>query len=126
MAEANVTWGAPRIHCELLKLGLQVAQSTVSRYMPARSRKPPSQSWQAFLDNHLGKLPKRAVHVLDRVRGSAERTAKRLRKPKAQHRERLVEPLAQALGRTVLVHPCRSEGFPLIQGECVAGLRRSR
>ena len=44
--------GAPRIHGELLKLGIAVAQSTVARYLP-RHRKPPSQSWRTFLTNHL-------------------------------------------------------------------------
>ncbi len=47
MAEENPTWGAPRIHGELLKLGLKVAQSTVSRYMPKR-RKPASETWRQF------------------------------------------------------------------------------
>jgi len=42
MSQANPLWGAPRIHGELLKLGIAVAQSTVARYLP-RSRKPPSQ-----------------------------------------------------------------------------------
>jgi transposase InsO family protein len=52
MHEAKPTWGAPRIHGELLKLGLVVSESTVSTYLP-RSRKPPSQSWRTFLRNHL-------------------------------------------------------------------------
>ncbi len=52
MAAANPLWGAPRIHGELLKLGIDIAERTVSRLMP-RQRKPPSQSWRTFLDNHL-------------------------------------------------------------------------
>ncbi len=52
MHRANPTWGAPRIHGELLRLGFTVAQSTVSTYLP-RNRKPPSQSWRTFLRNHL-------------------------------------------------------------------------
>ena len=52
MHRATPTWGAPRIHGELLKLGFTVAQSTVSKYLP-RHRKPPSQSWRTFLRNHL-------------------------------------------------------------------------
>ena len=44
MARANPNWGAPRIHGELLKLGFSVGQSTVARYMPVRSRRPPSQT----------------------------------------------------------------------------------
>src|SRR5262245_26739688 len=44
-------WGAPRIHGELLKLGFEVAESTVSKYM-IRRRGPPSQTWGTFLRNH--------------------------------------------------------------------------
>jgi transposase InsO family protein len=51
MSLANALWGAPRIHGELLKLGIEVAQSTVAKYM-ARGRRPPSQSWKTFLRNH--------------------------------------------------------------------------
>jgi hypothetical protein len=51
MCEENPLWGAPRIHGELLMLGFDVAQSTVSKYMPRR-RSPPSQSWKTFLRNH--------------------------------------------------------------------------
>ena len=47
----NPLWGAPRIHGELLMLGFEVAQSTVSKYM-VRGRRPPSQSWKTFLRNH--------------------------------------------------------------------------
>jgi len=55
MSRANVTWGAPRIRNELAKLGIEVAVSTVARYME-RERKPPSPSWRAFLDNHVKDL----------------------------------------------------------------------
>src|SRR5665213_2370001 len=48
---ANPLWGAPRIHGELLKLGFDVAQSTVAKYI-AKGRRPPSQSWKTFLQNH--------------------------------------------------------------------------
>lgn len=48
---ANPLWGAPRIHGELLKLGIDVAQSTVAKYM-AKRRRPPSPSWRTFLHNH--------------------------------------------------------------------------
>ncbi len=44
-------WGAPRIYGELLKLGFDVAQTTVAKYM-AKRRWPPSQSWKTFLRNH--------------------------------------------------------------------------
>jgi transposase InsO family protein len=55
IARENPTWGAPRVHGELLMLGLQVGEATVSRYMPLR-RKPPSQTWRAFLQNHTQDL----------------------------------------------------------------------
>jgi transposase InsO family protein len=51
MSQENPLWGASRIHGELLMLGFEVAQSTVSRYM-ARGGRPPSQSWKTFLRNH--------------------------------------------------------------------------
>jgi hypothetical protein len=52
MSMVNPLWGAPRIHGELLMLGIEVAQSTVAKYMVPRSRRPPSQSWKTFLRNH--------------------------------------------------------------------------
>src|SRR5207244_1720048 len=52
MRQANPLWGAPRIHGELLKLGIAVAQSTVAKCLP-RPRKPPSQTWRTFLTNQL-------------------------------------------------------------------------
>jgi hypothetical protein len=55
MAEGNVGWGAPRIHGELLKLGIEVSERTVSRLMPKRSIAP-SQTWRTFLDNHVRDL----------------------------------------------------------------------
>ncbi len=51
MSVANPLWGAPRIHGELLKLGIDVGQTTVAKYM-ARRRMPPSQGWKTFLRNH--------------------------------------------------------------------------
>jgi transposase InsO family protein len=51
MNRENPLWGAPRIHGELLMLGIEVAESTVDRYMVRRSR-PPSQGWKTFLRNH--------------------------------------------------------------------------
>jgi putative transposase len=55
MAAANPLWGAPRIHAELLKLGIKVAERTVSRLLPTRPR-PPSQTWRTFLANHVRDL----------------------------------------------------------------------
>jgi hypothetical protein len=51
MSRENPLWGASRIHGELLMLGFEVAQSTVSKYITQPSR-PPSQSWKTFLQNH--------------------------------------------------------------------------
>jgi putative transposase len=55
MAAANPLWGAPRIHGELLKLGIHVAERTISRLVPKR-RTPPSQTWRTFLTNHVRDL----------------------------------------------------------------------
>ena len=55
MSDANPLWGAPRIHGELLKLGVDVCQATVAKYM-GRRRRPPSQTWRAFLTNHVGQI----------------------------------------------------------------------
>jgi putative transposase len=51
MCWENPGWGAPRLHGELLKLGIDIEESSVSKYM-LRSRKPPSQTWRTFLENH--------------------------------------------------------------------------
>ena len=55
MTAMNPLWGAPRIHGELRKLGIEVAERTVSRLMPKR-RAPPSQTWRTFLANHVRDL----------------------------------------------------------------------
>jgi hypothetical protein len=52
MSRDNPLWGAPRSHGELLKLGIDIGETTVGKYM-ARGRKPPSQTWRTFLENHL-------------------------------------------------------------------------
>jgi len=55
MSRANPLWGAPRIHGELLELGIDLSETTVAKYM-IRHPKPPSPTWRAFLDNHLRDL----------------------------------------------------------------------
>ena len=55
MSVENILWGAPRIHGELLKLGFEVAQSTVAKYM-ARKGDPGGQSWGTFLRNHAPQI----------------------------------------------------------------------
>jgi transposase InsO family protein len=52
MSRENPLWGAPRIHGELLKLGIDIGETSVGKYM-VRHRKPPSQTWRTFLQNHV-------------------------------------------------------------------------
>jgi transposase InsO family protein len=52
MANENPTWGAPRIHGELLKLGYKICESTVQRYMPKKGKRNNGQNWKTFLKNH--------------------------------------------------------------------------
>ena len=62
---ANPLWGAPRIHGELLKLGIDVGQTSVAKYM-ARRRRPPSQGWRTFLLNHADGIASIVLFVVPR------------------------------------------------------------
>ncbi len=53
---ANPLWGAPRIHAELQKLGIDITETTVAKYIRRRPTNPPSQSWRTFLSNHASQL----------------------------------------------------------------------
>jgi hypothetical protein len=55
MSQANPLWGAPRIHGELLRLGIQVSQRTAAKYMLPRSERP-SSTWKSFLRNHVSQM----------------------------------------------------------------------
>jgi putative transposase len=55
MSRENPLWGAPKIHGELLKLGIDVSESSVSKYL-VRRKGPPSQHWKTFLENHVKSL----------------------------------------------------------------------
>jgi putative transposase len=66
ISSANPLWGAPRIHGELLKLGIEVSQATVAKY-PARRQRPPSQTWGAFLNNHVQQLVSTDFFVVSTV-----------------------------------------------------------
>jgi putative transposase len=55
MSAANPLWGAPRIHGELMKLGIDISHASVAKYI-LRHRRPPSQTWRTFLANHVGQL----------------------------------------------------------------------
>jgi transposase InsO family protein len=63
---ANPLWGAPRIHGELLKLGIDVDQTTVAKYM-ARGRRPPSQGWKTFLRNHADGIASMDLFVVPTI-----------------------------------------------------------
>jgi hypothetical protein len=66
MSIANPLWGAPRIHGELLKLGIDAGQTTVAKYM-ARRRRPPSQGWKTFLRNHADTIISMDLFVVPTV-----------------------------------------------------------
>ncbi len=70
MVRENFLRGAPRIHGELLMLGFSVSQATVSRYMPARGRRP-GQSWRTFLRNQAIAFS-HCEHYEERSRGDAD------------------------------------------------------
>ncbi len=55
MCHANPLWGAPRVHGELLKLGIDISETSVSKYMTKRQG-PPSQNWRTFLQKHAKEL----------------------------------------------------------------------
>src|SRR5260370_16984093 len=66
MRVENPLWGAPRIRGELLKLGFEVAQSSVAKYMVKR-RGPPSQGWRTFLHNHAPDIAAMDVFVVPTI-----------------------------------------------------------
>jgi transposase InsO family protein len=66
MSLANPLWGAPRIHGELLKLGIDVGQTTVAKYMVKR-RRPPSQGWKTFLRNHADAIASMDMFVVPTI-----------------------------------------------------------
>jgi hypothetical protein len=68
MSVANPLWGAPRIHGELLKLGVDVGQTTVAKYM-ARRRQLPSQGWKTFLRNHADGIAPMDLFVVPTIGG---------------------------------------------------------
>ena len=66
MSVENPLWGAPRIHGELLKLGFEIAQSSVARYMIKR-RGPPSQGWRTFLRNRTSDIAAMDLFVVPTI-----------------------------------------------------------
>jgi hypothetical protein len=66
MSLANPLWGAPRIHGELLKLGIDVGQTTVAKYI-VRGRRPPSQGWKTFLHSHADGIASMDLFVVPTI-----------------------------------------------------------
>src|ERR1700746_428947 len=66
MSLADPLWGAPRIHGELLKLGIDVGQTSVAKRM-ARHRRPPSQGWKTFLRNHADGIASMDLFVVPTI-----------------------------------------------------------
>jgi hypothetical protein len=66
MSTEDWLWGAPRIHGELLKLGFEVAQSSVAKYMVKR-RGPPSQGWRTFLRNQTPEVAAMDLFVVPTI-----------------------------------------------------------
>ena len=66
MSQTNWLWGAPRIHGELLKLGIEVAESTVAKYMVKRPGRP-GQSWTTFLRNHAAGIAATDLFVVPTI-----------------------------------------------------------
>jgi hypothetical protein len=99
MSQENFLWGAPRIHGELLKLGFDVSQATVSRYMPRRGY-PPTQTWRTFLRNQafaigtigLGEAGRLSDELLALVRGWIELVVRCVTKVRDGIPCRFIEP----------------------------------
>src|SRR4030081_2522640 len=66
MSRDNLLWGAPRIHGEVLKLGFELAQSSVAKYM-VKHRGPPSQGWRTFLLNHAPEIAAMDLFVVPTI-----------------------------------------------------------
>ena len=125
MSRENFLWGAPRIHGELLKLGFDVSQATVSRYMPRRSY-PPTQSWRTFLRNQalgigmigLGEAGRISDQLLTLVRGWIERVVGCAIKVRDGVSCRLIEPswTLHPLGPS---RPCNGTDRRAIHGGCM-------
>jgi hypothetical protein len=111
MSQENFLWGAPRIHGELLKLGFNVSQATVSRCMPRRGY-PPTQTWRTFLRNQafgigtidLGEAGRLSDKLLALVHGRIARVVRCVTKMRDGFRCELIEP-SLTLHR---LGPCRS------------------
>ena len=88
MSIANPIWGAPRIHGELLMLGIQVSQATVGRYMPWRP-KVPSPTWRNFLHNHMHNMAAVDMFVVATATAGATREHVEMSSARFSSRRRL-------------------------------------
>jgi hypothetical protein len=118
MSMENTLWGASRIHGELLKLGYEVAQSTVSKYM-ARGGKPPSQGWKTFLRNHTEAIAAIDMCIVPTL--SFERLFAFLVLSHGRRRLLWFEGGPPPDGS--LARPANHEGIPLGIGPCLFGAR---
>jgi hypothetical protein len=115
MSVANPLWGAPRIHGELLKLGIDIGQTSVSKYM-SRRRGPPPQGWKTFLRNHADGVAAMDLFVVPTVSFSAALWA-------ADHEPRpATNPVARRHRLLRLHYHCTCiKG--LIRYQCIASVR---
>lgn len=107
MSQANPLWGTPRIHGELLKLGINVSQASVTKYR-ARSRRPPSQSWRTFLTNHVEQIMAADFFVVPTATGRLLFVLVML----AHHRRRVVHVGVTAHPTTAWTAQQLREAFP--------------
>jgi len=75
ISQSNPLWGAPRIHGEWLKVGIDVSRATLGKYM-IRHRRPPSPTWKTFLANHVGQIMA-ADFIVPRVACSSSSSSSR-------------------------------------------------
>jgi hypothetical protein len=125
LAEENRLWGAPRIHGELLKLGVVVSERTVSRYLRERPKRP-SQTWRILIANHLGQFEFN-IQVLSPYvsRDDLVDASPSTRRPISSDRLPSSGQCALLDGRASTRRPCR--GLPCTQDHLrdPSGMRRS-
>jgi hypothetical protein len=95
MSRENPLWGAPRIHGELLKLGIDIGETSVGKYI-VRTRNPPSQNWRTFLENHVKTMVSVDFFTVPTIRfqvlyvflvaSSRPKTARAFQRDRASHR----------------------------------------
>jgi hypothetical protein len=115
IARANFLWGAPRIHGELLKLGITVSQATVSRYMPTSRKGCRSQAWRTFIRNHAITIVKsHSFNGHNWARDLVSQVRSRLRVFMYHLSSSVVAPAAGPSGCAVwhTIHPLRARSSP--------------